>query len=45
MFFGIRKQKINSIEHEKGFLTPKNMAIFETFLDHFSKHKTLISES
>ena len=35
MFFGIRKQKINSIEHEKGFLTPKNMAIFETFFRPF----------
>ena len=51
MFFGIRKQKISSIEHEKGekilwdFLFQKTWQYFKRFLDHLSKHKTLISES
>ena len=51
MFFGIRKQKIGSVEHEKGekilwdFLFQKTWLYLKQFLDNFSKHKTLISES
>ena len=47
----MRKQKIGSVEHEKegkilwDFLLQKTWQYHNRFLDHLSKHKTLISES